>query len=81
MSVAENIAAGRTDPWDTINDWWNSPGHQRNMLSDNDHMGVGYQYIHIRRMGIIGYSYLLEDVPHRVLASWMTRIYLFASGG
>lgn len=44
MSAAENIAAGMTDPWDTINDWWNSPGHQRNMLSDNDHMGVGYQY-------------------------------------
>lgn len=44
MSAAENIAEGRTDPWDTINDWWNSPGHQRNMLSDNDHMGVGYQY-------------------------------------
>lgn len=43
-SAAENIAAGRSDSWDTINDWWNSPGHQKNMLSNNEHMGVGYQY-------------------------------------
>lgn|GEM_PF-622456 len=30
--VAENIAAGQTDPKELVQDWMNSPGHRKNML-------------------------------------------------
>lgn len=41
--VAENIAAGQTDPESVINTWLNSPGHKANMLSENvKFIGVGY---------------------------------------
>ena len=45
-AAGENIAGGRTDPLGTVGDWWNSPGHRRNMLSGNfTHIGVGYEYM------------------------------------
>lgn len=43
--AGENIAAGQTDPQDVIAAWWNSPGHQANMLTaEFSHLGVGYAY-------------------------------------
>ena len=44
LTAGENIAAGQRDAGEVINAWWNSPGHQANMLSDYNHMGVGYYY-------------------------------------
>ncbi len=45
-SAAENIAAGLSDPVATFDSWWNSPGHQANMMNaDFSHMGVGYDYL------------------------------------
>lgn len=38
---AENIAAGSTSPEGAMNQWMNSPGHKRNILSDNTTIGVG----------------------------------------
>jgi uncharacterized protein YkwD len=41
--VAENIAAGQTDPQSVIDTWLSSPGHRANMLSDRiGFIGVGY---------------------------------------
>lgn len=41
--AAENIAFGQTTPQQVVNDWMNSPGHQRNILDPNlKDIGVGY---------------------------------------
>ena len=41
--VAENIAAGQSDPQSVIDTWLSSPGHRANMLSDRiGFIGVGY---------------------------------------
>lgn len=41
--VAENIAAGQTDPQSVIDTWLSSPGHRANMLSEQvGYIGVGY---------------------------------------
>ena len=46
QSAAENISAGSPDAMATIDGWWNSPGHQANMMaSESSHLGVGYDYI------------------------------------
>lgn len=43
--VAENIAAGRSDPVATVQQWMDSAGHRENILSDSfTHIGVGYCY-------------------------------------
>ena len=39
---AENIAAGSSSPEGAMEQWMNSPGHKRNILSDNTTIGVGY---------------------------------------
>lgn len=42
-SLAENIAAGQSDPATVMGDWMSSPGHRANILStDNWELGVGY---------------------------------------
>lgn len=44
-TVFENIAAGRDDPADVVEDWKNSPAHREAMLNPNlTHMGVGVGY-------------------------------------
>jgi uncharacterized protein YkwD/glutaredoxin len=39
---AENIAMGSTSPEGAMNQWMNSAGHKRNILSDNTTIGVGF---------------------------------------
>ena len=45
ISGGENIAKGQYDTDRVIDDWWNSPGHKRNMSGSGFvHMGNGYAY-------------------------------------
>jgi len=40
---AENIAAGRDNPVDTVDQWMNSEGHRKNILDKKfSHIGIGY---------------------------------------
>lgn len=41
-SAAENVAVGLVTPNAVLTGWWNSPGHKKNILSDNIHMGLAY---------------------------------------
>ena len=68
MSAAENIAAGRTDPWDTINDWWNSRDTREICFQTMTTWVWGISIIRTLHMAITGYSYSREDVPHRASA-------------
>ena len=44
-NVAENIAAGRTDPASTVAQWMDSKGHRDNILNPiYTHLGIGYFY-------------------------------------
>jgi uncharacterized protein YkwD len=43
--VAENLAAGRDTAAETLNDWVNSPGHNKNMFCKKaTHFGAAYIY-------------------------------------
>lgn len=43
--MAENIAAGRSDPVATVDQWMQSEGHRANILGDTfTHIGIGYYY-------------------------------------
>ena len=43
--VAENIAAGRTDPVSTVDQWMNSKGHRDNIINPAyTHLGIGYYH-------------------------------------
>ena len=43
-SVAENLAAGYTNPHSVVEGWMNSAGHRRNILSErSSDIGVGIQ--------------------------------------
>lgn len=45
-ALGENIAAGYRTPADVVQGWIDSPGHRRNMLSDNfEEIGVGHVYL------------------------------------
>jgi uncharacterized YkwD family protein/spore coat assembly protein SafA len=42
-SAGENIAAGQNTPQKVVQEWMNSPGHRKNILSSSfTHIGVGY---------------------------------------
>jgi hypothetical protein len=42
---AENIAAGRSDPVATVQQWMASEGHRENILGESyTHIGIGYSY-------------------------------------
>ncbi len=44
-ACGENIAAGYTDPYETINGWYNSEGHRKNILNGRYlYLGVGFAY-------------------------------------
>lgn len=68
MSGAENIAAGRTDPWDRSMTGGTARGTREICFQTMTTWAWGISTIHIRRMGIIGYSYSRVDVPHRASA-------------
>ncbi|SDL99385.1 CAP domain-containing protein [Bacillus sp. OK048] len=43
-SAGENIAQGQRTPQEVVNEWMNSEGHRKNILSANyTHIGVGYE--------------------------------------
>jgi hypothetical protein len=44
--VGENIAAGRSTPAETINQWMNSQGHRENILNNN-YTEIGFGYSHL----------------------------------
>jgi uncharacterized protein YkwD len=44
--AAENIAAGYSSPERVVGGWMNSPGHKRNILSNNWEIGVGFYEYH-----------------------------------
>ncbi|WP_069472744.1 CAP domain-containing protein [Candidatus Marithrix sp. Canyon 246] len=44
--VGENIAAGRSTPTETINQWMNSQGHRENILNSN-YTEIGFGYSHL----------------------------------
>ena len=46
MACGENIAGGYSTSSKTVEEWMNSPGHRRNILSAGfSRLGVGYVYI------------------------------------
>ena len=45
-SAAENIAAGKAAPYETVSQWMNSSGHRANILNRKySYMGAGYKYV------------------------------------
>lgn len=42
ISCSENIAKGPNTPYDVVQSWINSEGHEANMVGNYDYIGIGY---------------------------------------